>query len=258
MINDPDFQNYFDSPEMSMRELRKARRDAALSRETWKLFKILSEFVDGFDMMSRVGPAVAIFGSARTTPDKPEYQLAQEVAAKFVKAKLGVITGGGPGIMEAANKGAFEAKGKSVGLNIILPFEQQPNPYQNYRLEFQYFFVRKVMFVKYSIGLVVFPGGFGTMDELFEVLTLIQTRKIQRFPVILVGSKFWTPLVAWIRATMAEEFKTISPEDMDLFIVTDDPDEVVHAVTSRFDLEAWRGLVRPALPGPRLADCEPD
>lgn len=258
MINDPELNRFLENPEASLHELRKMRRDAALSRETWKLFKILSEFVDGFDMMSRVGPAVSIFGSARTTPDRPEYKLAQQVAAKFVHAKLGVITGGGPGIMEAANKGAFEAKGKSVGLNIVLPFEQQPNIYQKYKLEFQYFFIRKVMFVKYSVGFVVFPGGFGTMDELFEALTLIQTRKVQKFPVVLVGTKFWTPLLGWIRHTMAEEYKTISPEDMDLFIVTDDPDEAVRAVLSRFDLEAWRSLVRPALPGPRLADTEPD
>ncbi len=258
MINNPELARMFDNPEASLQELRKARRDAALSRETWKLFKILSEFVDGFDMMSRVGPAVSIFGSARTQPDQPEYQLAEQVAAKFVQAKLGVITGGGPGIMAAANKGALEAKGKSVGLNIVLPFEQQPNPYQNYKLEFQYFFVRKVMFVKYSIALVVFPGGFGTMDELFETLTLVQTQKIQRIPIILVGTHFWSPLIAWIKATMAQEFKTISPEDMDLFIVTDDADEVVQAVTSRFDLESWRNLIRPGMPGPHLGESAPD
>lgn len=258
MLNDPELMRLLENPEASLHELRKARRDAALSRETWKLFKILSEFVDGFDMMSRVGPAVSIFGSARTPSDRPDYKLAEQLAAKFVEAKLGVITGGGPGIMEAANKGAFEAKGKSVGLNIVLPFEQQPNPYQNYKLEFQYFFIRKVMFVKYSVGFVVFPGGFGTMDELFESLTLIQTRKVQKFPVVLVDTKFWNPLVGWLRDTMANEYKTIGSEDLDLFTVTDDPDEAVNAVMNRFDLQAWRSLVRPALPGPRLADCEPD
>ena len=250
-----DFSSYGDLP---LHELRKAQRDAALSRETWKLFKILSEFVDGFETMSKVGPGVSIFGSARTKPDAPHYQMAQRVAAGIVRAKMAVITGGGPGIMEAANKGAYEAAGKSVGLNIILPFEQKPNPYQSHAIDFHYFFVRKVMFVKYSTAFIVFPGGFGTMDELFESLTLIQTRKVQPFPVVLFDSKFWNPMVDWIKTTMRDEYKTISPEDLDLFTVTDDPDEAVNTVVSRFDPEAWRRLVRPALPGPRLEFCEPE
>ncbi len=198
-------------------------RDPSL--ETWRLFRIMAEFVDGFESMSQVGQAICIYGSSRTTPDKPEYQLAEQLAAKLVEHGFGVITGGGPGIMEAANKGASEAGGTSVGLNISLPHEQEANGYQNVSIEFHYFFVRKVIFVKYCLGMVCFPGGFGTMDEFFETMTLIQTAKIAPYPVVLFDTKFWAPLVDFMKATMLREYETISPEDLDLFKLTDDVNE---------------------------------
>lgn len=197
------------------------------SEETWRIFRIMAEFVDGFHLMSRVGPAVSVYGSARTQPETPEYQQAVDLGRRLAEAGFAVITGGGPGIMEAANKGAFEAGGLSIGLNIEIPQEQQSNPYVNYALDFDYFFARKVMFLKYAVGLVCFPGGFGTLDELFESLTLIQTQKTQPSPVALVGTAFWRPLVDWLRTSLLESYTTISPEDMDLFILTDDLDEVV-------------------------------
>ncbi|MBL4586337.1 MAG: TIGR00730 family Rossman fold protein [Flavobacteriales bacterium] len=223
-------------------------REAALSRETWRLFRIFSEFVDGFEVMSEVGPAVTVFGSARTLPEDPVYQQAVECGKLLVKHDMAVITGGGPGIMEAANKGAFEAGGKSVGLNIDLPMEQDPNPYQNHQLDFRYFFIRKVMFVKYACGFVCFPGGFGTMDEFFEAITLIQTNKIEPFPVVLVGHDFWDGLVDWMRGTMVEKYKTVSPPDMDLFHVTDSVEESVEYITSRFDMESWKLKTIPTIP----------
>ena len=204
--------------------------EQTMSQETWRLFRIVSEFVDGFEVMSRVGPAISVFGSARTKPEDPYYQQAVEVGRLLVEHDLAVITGGGPGIMEAANKGAYDAKGMSIGLNITLPMEQDPNPYQTHEICFRYFFVRKVMFVKYASGFVIFPGGFGTLDEFFESLTLIQTLKIKPFPVVCVGHKFWDPLVDWLKTTLADEFATISPDDMDLFRVTDDPQEAVELV----------------------------
>jgi hypothetical protein len=205
------------------------------SQETWRLFRIMAEFVDGFETMSQVGQAVCVFGSARTTPDQPAYKRATELSAKLVKRGLGVITGGGPGIMEAANKGAAEAGGTSVGLNITLPEEQESNDYQNISLEFHYFFVRKVIFVKYCLGMVCFPGGFGTMDEFFETMTLIQTGKIAEYPVVLYGSNFWTPLVDVMRNVLLDEYATISPDDLDRFLVTDDVDQAVDYIRAKID-----------------------
>ena len=231
-------------------------REAALSRETWRLFRILSEFVDGFEVMSEVGPAVTVFGSARTKPDDPVYQQAVECGRQIVARDLGVITGGGPGIMEAANKGAIEAGGKSVGLNIDLPMEQDPNKYQTHQLDFRYFFIRKVMFVKYACGFVCFPGGFGTMDEFFEAVTLIQTLKIEPFPVVLVGHDFWDGLVDWIRGTMLEKYETVSAKDMDLFHVVDSVEEAVEHIVSKFDMESWKLKTAPTIPQPMAAQIE--
>ena len=196
--------------------------------DSWSLFKIMSEFVHGYEKMDSIGPCVSIFGSARTQPDHAYYKLATDVSAAVAKAGYGVITGGGPGIMEAANKGAQEADGPSVGLNIALPFEQSSNPYidKDKNISFEYFFIRKVMFVKYAQAFVVLPGGFGTLDELFESLTLIQTKKITRLPIVLVGTKFWGGLIDWIQNVLIEN-KLISPEDLDLFSVVDTREEVL-------------------------------
>ncbi|WP_431158049.1 TIGR00730 family Rossman fold protein [Winogradskyella poriferorum] len=198
------------------------------TNDSWAIFKIMGEFVTGYEKLSKIGPCISVFGSARTKPNHPYYKLAEEVASKIVEHGYGVITGGGPGIMEAGNKGAYIAGGTSVGLNIELPFEQHDNPYidSDKSLDFDYFFVRKVMFVKYSQGFVVMPGGFGTLDELFEAMTLIQTLKIETFPIILVGKKFWGGLVDWIKNTLLEA-GNISPKDLDLFHVVDDADEVI-------------------------------
>ena len=203
-----------------------------LTKETWRIFRIMSEFVDGFEVMSAVGPAVSIFGSSRATPDDRYYKHAQTLAAKFVEQGLAVITGGGPGIMEAANKGAIEAGGTSVGLNITLPEEQLPNKYQNVALDFRYFFCRKVMFVKYALAFVCFPGGFGTMDEFFESMTLIQTEKSRRMPVVLFGSEFWEPLRKWMETIMRDQHGYIGPDDLGLFHIVDDLDEAVSCVIS--------------------------
>lgn len=199
------------------------------SNDSWAIFKIMSEFVNGFEAMGRMGPCVSIFGSARTDPKDKYYKLAESIAYRITKSGYGIITGGGPGIMEAGNKGAFHGSGVSVGLNIDLPFEQHFNPYidADKNIQFDYFFVRKVMFVKYSQGFVVMPGGFGTLDELFEALTLIQTRKIDKFPIILVGTEYWIGLVDWIKNTMLNRFANVSPEDMDLLKIVDTEDEVV-------------------------------
>ena len=197
--------------------------------DPWRIFKIMGEFVDGFDDLARIPPGVSIFGSARLQPDSEYYQAAVETGRLLAKAGYAVITGGGPGIMEAGNKGAQEAGGISIGCNIELPFEQAPNPYQSISITFNYFFVRKVMFVKYAAAFIIFPGGFGTMDELFEALTLIQTRKIRNFPVVLFGSKYWGGLVHWIKETMIGQ-ATISPADIDLLVVTDSPEEAVQVV----------------------------
>lgn len=204
------------------------------TNDSWAIFKIMSEFVNGYETMGRIGPCVSIFGSARTKPDNKYYLQAEEVAFKISKAGYGVITGGGPGIMEAGNKGAHTGGGISVGLNIELPFEQHFNPYidKDKNLNFDYFFVRKVMFIKYSQGFVVMPGGFGTLDELFEALTLIQTKKIGKFPIILVGKSYWSGLVDWLKNTMINEEKNASPEDMDLMKVVDTADEVVEVLNN--------------------------
>ena len=203
--------------------------DALSAQESWRMFRILSEFVDGVEMMSDIPPGVSIFGSARVPPDSPEYAAAEELGRLLAQAGFSVITGGGGGVMEAGNKGAAEAGGHSVGLNIELPFEQRPNPYANVRLNFRYFFVRKVVFVKYSVAYVVMPGGFGTLDELSEAITLIQTKRIRPFPVFLVGSDYWRGFVDWVNSTMLSAGK-ISPGDMDLFTVIDDPGQVVQLI----------------------------
>jgi len=202
------------------------------STMSWSIFKIMAEFVDGYQALARIGPCVSIFGSARTKPDHPHYETARKIAYELSKAGLGIITGGGPGIMEAANRGAHEAGGKSVGLNINLPFEQHPNPFQDRdkTLMFDYFFVRKVMFVKYAQGFVVLPGGFGTLDELFEALTLVQTDKQARFPIVLVDKAFWTPMLDWIKQVLLNEHAYISPEDQILFKLVDTPAEAVEVV----------------------------
>ncbi len=227
-------------------------REIALSRETWRLFRILSEFVEGFDVLSQIGVGVTVFGSARTKPGDKYYEMAVDCGKKICAKKFAVITGGGPGIMEAANKGAHDCGGHSIGLNIDLPFEQVPNPYQTHKLDFKYFFVRKVMFVKYACGFIIFPGGFGTLDEFFETITLMQTMKINPFPVVLIGTEFWTGLLNWCRETLDEGFHTISPEDMDLFKITDDVDEAVNIIYNYFDPKKWKSQIRPAMPGPRL------
>ncbi len=199
------------------------------TNDSWAIFKIMGEFVNGFEKMSKIGPCVSVFGSARTKPDHEYYELAVRVAQKIVESGYGVITGGGPGIMEAGNKGAHIGGGTSVGLNIDLPFEQHDNPYidSDKSLDFDYFFVRKVMFVKYSQGFVVMPGGFGTLDELFEAITLIQTYKIEKFPIILVSTEFWKGLLDWIKSTLLEKFQNISPKDLDLIHLVDTEDEVI-------------------------------
>lgn len=204
-------------------------------KDTWRIFRILAEFVEGFEVMSRVGPAVSIFGSARTTPSDPMYALARDVAARLARRKFAVITGGGPGIMEAANHGAFEAGGKSVGLNISLPHEQMANPYQNVRIDFHYFFARKVMFVKYAFAFICFPGGFGTLDEFFESMTLIQTEKVRPMKVILMGSEFWTPMMDWMQTTLLERHATISPPDLKIATICDDAEQVVRAIGEFYD-----------------------
>jgi uncharacterized protein (TIGR00730 family) len=197
--------------------------------DSWQIFKIMSEFVDGFERMAKIGPCVSIFGSARTKPENKYYQLAEEIAFKLVKEGYGVISGGGPGIMEAANKGAKAGGGKSVGLNIELPFEQKPNDYidRDKSIDFNYFFVRKTIFLKYSQGFIGMPGGFGTIDELFEALTLVQTHKIAEFPVVLVGKEYWAGLINWIKTTMMDQEHNINPKDLDLFKIVDTADEAV-------------------------------
>jgi len=197
--------------------------------ESWRLFKILGEFVEGVEALHDIGPAVSIFGSARTAPSSPEYKKAEKIASLFVKEDFAVITGGGGGIMEAANKGATEAGGKSVGMNIVLPFEQKPNEYSNLKIEFNYFFIRKVMFVKYAQAYIILPGGFGTLDEMFEAVTLIQTHRIKPLPVILVGKEYWKGLLDWIKTCLMDE-KRLSPEDFEILQVIDDPEEVVKTV----------------------------
>jgi uncharacterized protein (TIGR00730 family) len=200
-----------------------------MAGEAWRVFRIMGEFVAGFETLSRVGPAVAIFGSARVLPGSPQYEACRSTAALLGNAGFSIITGGGPGLMEAANRGAKEAGVPSIGCNIELPFEQGMNPYLDVGIDFRYFFVRKAMFVKYAQGFVIFPGGFGTLDELFEALTLIQTQKVRNFPVVLFDTAYWSGLIDWIRQTMEYEGK-ISRGDLDLIRLTDDPEEVVRSL----------------------------
>ncbi|SHK86817.1 hypothetical protein SAMN05444266_101423 [Chitinophaga jiangningensis] len=199
------------------------------AHSSWQIFKIMAEFVDGFESLAKIGPCISIFGSARTKPGNRYYDLSEEIAFRLAEEGFGIITGGGPGVMEAANKGAQRAGGKSVGANITLPHEQYPNPYldNDKRLNFDYFFVRKVMFTKYSQGFVMMPGGFGTMDEFFEVATLIQTKKMEETPMVLVGREYWSGLLEWIRTTMMEKESNINPADLDLLQLFDTADEVV-------------------------------
>jgi uncharacterized protein (TIGR00730 family) len=206
-----------------------APSESAQTPDTWRVLRILGEFVEGFDTLARLPPGVTVFGSARTDRGDPYYVAATETARLLARAGFAVITGGGPGIMEAANKGAQEGGGLSVGLNIELPFEQGTNAYVDTAMHFRYFFVRKMMFVKYSVGFIVFPGGFGTLDEMFEALTLIQTQKVKHFPVVLVGTAYWKGLVSWLRETAAAERK-LNLEDLEIFTLTDDPAEAVACV----------------------------
>lgn len=206
--------------------LESPRPDEFTHTDPWRVFRIMGEFVEGFDELATLTRGISIFGSARSKAGDPDYVAAQETAALLAAEGFAVITGGGPGIMEAANRGAFEAGGLSIGCNIELPFEQRPNAYQTRSLKFKYFFVRKMMFVKYSLGFIIFPGGFGTFDELFEALTLIQTKKIRNFPVVLFGSSYWTGLLDWLRQVVLTDGK-ISDPDLDMFVVVDTPQEVV-------------------------------
>ncbi|SMP06888.1 TIGR00730 family Rossman fold protein [Chryseobacterium profundimaris] len=216
--------------------LRQKTWDETITKDSWMVFKVMAEFVDGYEKLAKIGPCVSIFGSARLKPQSKYYKMAVEIAEKITKLGFGIITGGGPGIMEAGNKGAFNAQGKSIGLNIDLPFEQHFNPYINksYSMNFDYFFVRKVMFVKYSQGFVVMPGGFGTLDELTEAITLIQTNKIGKFPIVLVGSEFWSGLLDWFKATLLKE-QMINEADLDLYRVVDTADEAVAHIKAFYD-----------------------
>ena len=211
-------------------------------KDLWRIFRIMAEFVEGFQELASIGPAVSIFGSARTEPDHPHYKLAMETAEELAKAGFAVITGGGGGLMEAANKGATEAGGKSIGLNIEIPVEQIPNEYQNLSLHFRYFFCRKVMFLKYAHGFIVFPGGYGTMDEFFESLVLIQTLKQAFFPVVLMCSDYWQGLVDWIKDKMLTEYDYISPEDIDVFTIVDDPKVAAQIITDFREAQGLAGL----------------
>ena len=224
------------APQMTQDEqlLESPTPDEFTRTDTWRVFRIMGEFVEGFDELATVTRGVAVFGSARTPPADRYYQAARETAGLLARAGYSVITGGGPGIMEAANRGAFEAAGVSVGCNIELPFEQSPNPYQTRSLKFRYFFVRKTMFVKYSNAFVIFPGGFGTLDELFESLTLIQTRKIKNFPVVLYGSDFWGGMFRWLEEALLKE-SYIAAEDRDMLRLTDSPAEVVDIIVRSQD-----------------------
>ena len=208
--------------------------DTQLTRESWKIFQIMAEFVEGFERLAQIKPSVSIFGSARTSPDHPYYKLAEDIARALSDSGFSVVSGGGPGIMEAANKGAHAGPSPSIGLNIMLPHEQSGNPYQDISLNFRHFFSRKVMFVKYASAYVVLPGGFGTLDEMAEILTLVQTGKTRQIPIILVHTPFWSGLIDWFRNTLAEE-GTIDADDLDLFRVVDKPADVVDAIFEHYD-----------------------
>jgi uncharacterized protein (TIGR00730 family) len=214
-------------------------------KDLWRLFRIMAEFVEGFDELASIGPAVSFFGSSRSNSKNSYYKLAEETAFEVAKAGFAVLTGGGAGIMEAANKGAAEAGGRSIGLNIELPMEQVPNEYQNLSLHFKYFFCRKVMFLKYAHAFIVFPGGYGTMDEFYESLVLIQTLKQASFPVILMGSEYWDGLVKWMNEKMLKQHAYISPEDMDVFTVVDDPRAAVKVIMDFKEAEGRVGIELP-------------
>jgi uncharacterized protein (TIGR00730 family) len=224
-----------------MKKIKSKHWSEIKSNDSWALFKIMSEFVEGYETLSAIGPCISIFGSARTQEDDPVYQLTIDIAEAIAASGYGIISGGGPGIMEAANRGAQKAEGTSVGLNIVLPFEQDSNPYidQDKLINFQYFFVRKVMFVKYAQGFVVMPGGVGTLDELFEAYTLIQTNKVNKFPIILVGRSYWSGLIDWFKNTVLKE-KNISPEDLDLFELVDTLDEVMDCLNRFYTKDNYK------------------
>jgi len=215
-------------------------------KDLWRIFRVMAEFTEGFEELASIGPAVSFFGSSRAKPGQPYYKLAQETASEVTKAGFAVITGGGGGIMEAANKGAAEAGGKSIGLNIEIPMEQIPNKYQNLSLHFRYFFCRKVMFLKYAHGFIVFPGGYGTMDEFFESLVLIQTLKQAFFPVILMGSDYWEGLIKWMKEKMLKVHNHISPEDLDVFTVVDEPSVATKIIVDFKEAEGRGGLELPS------------
>jgi uncharacterized protein (TIGR00730 family) len=219
---------------MSNSELQDSQADL------WRLFRIMAEFVEGFEKMARIKPSVIIFGSARTKPEEKYYKLTEETAKKVVEKGFGIITGGGPGIMEAANKGAHDVHGSSTGVNIELPFEQDANPYidRDKLLSFRYFYVRKVMFFKYAQGYIIMPGGFGTLDEFFETLTLVQTGKTNKVPIVLMGKEFWEPLMEWVKKSLTE-YNFISPADLDLFKITDDPEEAASIISSFHEGKAF-------------------
>src|SRR5437667_154982 len=234
VVNKDEFNQTPPGGTQDERLLETPSADEFLHTDTWRVFRIMGEFVQGFEDLAHIKNGVAIFGSARTPPDDPEYKAAQETAALLAQAGCSVITGGGPGIMEAANRGAFEAGGTSVGCNIELPHEQGSNPYLTLSLKFKYFFVRKTMFVKYSHAFIIFPGGFGTMDELFEALTLIQTKKVKHFPVILFDSQYWGGLISWLRGHMLASGK-ISATDIDLLCCADSPEEICRLVIDAYE-----------------------
>ena len=212
----------------------KIKEDDFMQEDTWRIFRIMSEFVEGFEVLSKVGKAVSIFGSSRTKPGTKYYKLAEEISYLLAKEDYAVITGSGPGLMEAANKGARRAKGKSVGLNIQLPLQQKPNKYVDLLLDFRYFFVRKVMFVKYAKAFVILPGGYGTLDEFTEAINLIQTQRISKFPVILFNKEYWSGMIEWVKATVLKN-GCISKEDLDIFTVVDTPKEVVNAIVKFYE-----------------------
>lgn len=220
-------------------------RFGVATEETWRVFRIMAEFVEGFGELATIGPAVSFFGSARTRPDDKYYKLAQQTASILAKAGFAIITGGGGGIMEAVNKGAAQAGGKSIGLNIELPHEQKPNDYQNLSLQFRYFFCRKVMFLKYANGFIVFPGGYGTLDEFTEAIMLIQTLRQAYFPVILMGSEYWSGLVDWMKKDMLEKHKFMGPEDINVFMVCDDPQKAADVIVDFYKSGGKSGVQEP-------------